>query len=907
MLNQLDSPGTGRSNGGTARPSRSNSDPRKRYTPGKQEYRLSPEAERLSDHFIAYMDGKVFSEAWQTLQRLEKECEGLKASEARLLFKKPLMVASLHALLSQAQNQWLEQLAGAQHATKLPTPLDIHQTLYRLRATNPSLFQPTLWHAAFGIADIYFAGKANNKPVSSIPAAVRELVQMWRVTMAVQALIARGTVSNFGSSRTFELLDDETDWSFLPPPAMFASYQSERRSHQAFENMLRMLLPTPPEHHGRPNRATYATAALLTVDFLRTIKVGDMNGQSTSLAQLPENAPFVQILEAILKITPAPSIPTDLLYKLKRTQDSGLLSQYEAMIARLQIHRHSRPGKAFPLAEESTGAEEESAPITSGVTNAIREHRGPPTGDFEFAEKPQSPQIESFALLNVKRLGRAIEQRDMYHVEKIKREVYAFAGSHQGNPKAVPLELYEHLMLAFLSLRNANAAIDVWNHVLQSGYRPTVKTYSVMMRGARTSRDRNGLEAFWHKMRQAGLRPDSHAWSIRIGGLFGLNAEKEGMQALNAMAREWLAAAKADVSQRMTASQFKQFMTKKNLALELLSSYPGPVNGVPRPDVVAMNSAISSLAHKNDSMIGDVLRWGRSLGIEPDLTTYNTLLNVSMRKGQAAEATNILQGMQKRGINADSTTWTVLLTSLFQNGFLDGVDHDQQQKKILDFLQTLEDKDTGMPGLDVKAYALIIDRLLKFHSNPTAANAVMARMIDRGHEPTCHIYTILITHYFDMEPQPDLAAVQHLWSHIQSQHNGWGAKLDNIFFDRMIEGYARHHHLVGIQHALNFRKRAQQAGQRTGWYALEKLARALAEKGNEDQLRKLVNDVKEEMQVDRVGTSGKGPNGFFSFIIDTGVFAKDGIVRTEQLLPAHAQEGPLLRAAARAYERANWN
>ena len=163
---------------------------------------------------------------------------------------------------------------------------------------------------------------------------------------------------------------------------------------------------------------------------------------------------------------------------------------------------------------------------------------------------------------------------------------------------------------------------------------------------------------------------------------------------------------------------------------------------------------------------------------------------------------------------------------------------------------------------------------------------------------------MLFRSYFDTQPEPDLAAVQALWRHIESHNRGWGAVLDNLFYDRMIEGYARHHRLAGIQPALGFLKRARQAGQRNGWVALEAVSRALAERQQWDRLRALVDQVSVDMRENRGSTSNLGQRDFFAFIDQTGLLAGQESLAMQHRRSKPSRDGPLVRAAAGAAEGA---
>ncbi|EME47785.1 hypothetical protein DOTSEDRAFT_146738 [Dothistroma septosporum NZE10] len=768
-----------------------------------------------------------------------------------------------------------------------PSPVDILMTLHTLGTSKTSFARPLLWQASSGLAELQCGMTSAGANNPSFVNGLRSLANMWRVVMATYSKRRRPD-----STPPVET----SGWGFLPPASVFD--QQVRRSHEMFEQMLGMLVPMPQlsdstrtDSRRLLRSMDYASSALITLDLLRSV-----SRSSPGLLSEPDISPFVGFFEALLKIAPTPRIPYSFQEKISTLQEPALVAHYKDMSSRLGLQgvRLLSPNGTSEAVTED-GAFPSTADPATGAEIA--------SGDDRLGSEPHpgiSP-TERFALVNAKRLGRALEVQDMLLAEKIKRETYAFAGSRGTDSQALPLELYEHLMLTFLSLRNPKAAIEVWNHVIQAGYKPTVKTYTTMMRGAQAVRDISGMKAFWHKMRKAGLQPDEHAWSIRIFGLFKLQLIKEGFQAMSEMSQEWLAAAKARAVFEATREQKKQMVPNSDLGAELLARYPGPVDGVPRPNLVVVNSAISSLALSQRGDIPKALTWARTFGIEPDVTTYNVLLNVAMRYEQTVEALSLLRRMQQRGIAANSTTWTVLLTALFEGGFLEDLDHKQQQDKILAFIDSLETNDPNMPGIDVQGYALVMNRLLKHHDNPDGAAAVMKHMLDRGHEPTTYIYTILMSSYFQCQPQPDFAAIEALWKQMESKDNGYGARVDSVFYDRMIEGYATHHRVAGIDKALGFLRRCRAAGQKPGWRALEAVARALADRKDSSRLQRLVDEVRISLRESRGASQHMGQRNFWRFIIeDIGMLREEGITKPEDILPRHARQSPLLQAESSA-------
>ncbi|KKY20398.1 hypothetical protein UCDDS831_g04740 [Diplodia seriata] len=116
-------------------------------------------------------------------------------------------------------------------------------------------------------------------------------------------------------------------------------------------------------------------------------------------------------------------------------------------------------------------------------------------------------------------------------------------------------------------------------------------------------------------------------------------------------------------------------------------------------------------------------------------------------------------------------------------------------------------------------------------------------MVAKGLQVPPHIYTSLMTHYFERH---DLAAVDALWAQIEAS----GTVLDIVFFDRMIEQYARIH---DVDRMMVFLKRMSNRGLAPGWPALQDVVVKLAEIGDWERFDQIVNDVEQGVGVARKG------------------------------------------------------
>ncbi|KAK1060034.1 hypothetical protein LTR74_012153 [Friedmanniomyces endolithicus] len=518
--------------------------------------------------------------------------------------------------------------------------------------------------------------------------------------------------------------------------------------------------------------------------------------------------------------------------------------------------------------------------------------------------------VDRFANLRINRLGQAVQKQDLAFAEQLKREILNFAS----NPTNPPLrdQVYEHLMLALLTLRSPSSAIE---HLEKLGRRPTVKTYTIMMKGAQHVRDGQGMEAFWGKMRAAGVQPDINAWTTRIFGLIKGGRVEDGLRALSELGGEWVNAARRKhavetardaggvTKGRKPRAQASPAEVQELSTSQAAALYDGDIEGVPRPDVTAMNAAISALALRADRHISKVLTWGRAFGAEPDQITYNTLLNVSFHRGEADEAMAILQRMREKNIETTGSTWTVLLTQVFQGRTLDGLTPERQKNTILSLVEAAS-AGSGS-GVDIKGYTLAIDRMLKHYNNADAANALLAHMSSQTSlQPTPHLYTIFMNYYFQQQPTPNFQAIDALWQQIQAVNSGRGAPLDSIFYDRMLEGYATFHGLLNsTQQIQDLLQRMRKEGRRPSWRALELVARALAERGEWGVLLRIVDEARAWVREDKgaaseemlVGNRRFGQVDFWRFVIETGLLKEEGVTSVEHLERGRTGKSPMER------------
>jgi pentatricopeptide repeat protein len=824
-------------------------------------------------------------EAWNTLRQMRAEMTNGTGPH----FNMPV-TKKLHQLMRNIVVYFAKHLESDKD---LPTPWEFVQLVKDLGLLSPALRAELLWRLGNGLA-MKFNVYADVDPAARTR-AFQQIGLIWHDTL--ESKLVRESHPR-GQSRNGSILP----WSFLPSPQTIT--RNEKGSPRYLEDVLASIVPNGDYRGWSEAVVDYQSALFITLDLLKTNPDQSSTTTKANLFWRPMVAFFDDVLERVIK----PNVPPAIQIKLEQSEDPAL-GYYEATVRRFDLANvppiRTNRSKALrdmrrpkldelgrPVAKRQTPTppkkdvqaakpkESEETSEPGGTTPALDRESLLKAGFSVSEARDMDPHVARNVANWIKRLGRSIETSNLLLTEACWEEVRKFSADQSG-ASSLPLFLYEHFMLAFLALRQPKYAVEAWNALGESGLRPTVRTWTVMMRGCSRANDIDTLEKFWARMKNQNVQPDGHAWSVRLFGLVKAKRINVAFSALQEMGQEWIAAVKVQQRAALPPTTGKH-RGVANLPPIDLTQWTGDVGNVPRPDLIVVNSVISALATKSDEHIPRVLAWARDFAIEFDLTTYNALLNVAMRHGRMAEASSLIRHMETQKIQPNSTTITVVLTALFQSDYFADLPAEEQTNKLFALISSVESS-SPTATLDAKGYALAIDRMLKEHKNPAAARALLEHMSARGFEPTAHIYTILMTSYFDADP-PDFAAAEALWSRLQSSNAGYGVALDTIFYDRMVEAYARHHGHVGIAPMMEFLERMSREGKRPGWQVLEHVARALVNRGERGRLQGLVDDIRDSKGLLRVGVRGLvGQNEFWRYIIDTGILEREGVLNEQEL------------------------
>jgi pentatricopeptide repeat protein len=543
-----------------------------------------------------------------------------------------------------------------------------------------------------------------------------------------------------------------------------------------------------------------------------------------------ESTPFIHFLGHLL-----PSASVDLI--LKHTQTTGLFNALPQEIRQEIIEEiNAAPGRAMTNLGSSGAASDP-------------DRMGDPAVNLE--------------LFHLKRIARAVRSRaSAGALSGLWKEVEKSYTTDQ--KVSIPPRVYNAFLSGFLALLQAQQSVHVWNHMIAHGVKPDVQSWTALLDGCTKAKDLDGLNAMWSRMLSTGIEPDDFAWTTRVHGLFALRQVNLGLAALDDMGKRWLSAE--------TAVNNPQIPNGNRKGAKKLPPSAKLVNKCTKPTIGAVNGAITALIQlpatsmrheKRVDYVQKILAWAGNFSIKPDAYTYNSLVRLYLRASNYATAFKILRQMEKDGIEGDAATYTMLLTTSFDNQSFDDLSETQQTEKIISLFDSLE---SGGLKLNDYVYSIAIDRLLKQYSNYNAVRAIIEHMTARNLSPSAHIYTSLITYYFQQNP-PAIPVIDGLVNQFFTSHR---VSTDRYLFDRTLEGYASHGEVGKMMSVLT---RMSKQGKLPGWAALTAVVEALVKDRDMERARAVVKDVERGEGVAKGGIMGskEGEGRFWAVVKHYGL------------------------------------
>ncbi len=755
--------------------------------------------------------------------------------------------------LAQVRNSWVEKafqdilrvasrsrLRGMTYPS-IPTPAEIIR-VYNKHGLKRYWWDQILWAqlgSLVGLRSPSLAHTSTQDLPQQAQRLIGEILDVWRLffkrhgsreTLPVHQKVMDGPTSADSPSRTLPM-SGQSLWQGLPSSDDLVP-ASGSLPFEAVERFL-YLLPRHPN-----NRQTVRTlaAAVMTADCLQWLS-DNVKIEKPELENVEPFVEFVSYLGRESKVQRAAATKCLLDEGLHREVVTKVLTGWGAVPRTAPEDRHLKPDKQsnhevdanWPVIGDRS-SKGEGAP----EADLSRHHsiEVPATGADSLSEDTawKKSEITSLSI----DLHQAIERFDTGRAVSLWQ-------TFQGKLKVesvtehVREELFAQFLSAFFALRRSEPAVDVWNYMVRSGHKPTPKHWHAMIVGCTKSRDLVSMLTIWSNMLAAGAEPDMLLWTARINGLIICRKWQLGLQALEELGRFW----------RSEAAKAPEHKSKHDAS---------------SPSIIPINAAVRSLISIGKPDIAQsVLNWAKSQNIPLDTQTFNILLRPAVRASDTSEVQSILSQMHAHSCPPDVATFTIIINGLLSNPSPSSQPQSPavQQSAVSQILADIE-----AAGLKANAhtYGTMLHGLLDDPLKIPAARAVLDHMAANKVKPSPHVYTILITHYFSTSP-PDLLAIEGIWRRIKLER----AIVDPIFYDRMIENYAR---IGEVEKMLFFLRKMPQEGKSPGWRALGAVLGALVKAEELESVRELIRDVEDETEgLLRYGTgSWRGREEFWEMV-----------------------------------------
>lgn len=468
-----------------------------------------------------------------------------------------------------------------------------------------------------------------------------------------------------------------------------------------------------------------------------------------------------------------------------------------------------------------------------------------------------------------RRIGRAIEARDPGQVAALWDKL-CMSRTDQSSPSILPA-LSTQFLTAFMAVRMPNRALEVWNTMANDGVIPDIRAWDAMLKGCGLARDAQGVDDIWTRFLQSGIKPDAQIWATRIHALTTSGHWESGIAAFQEMASNWISA------------------VKKGHQKEVLPDLKtmGDYHDTPKPSTFVLNGLVTGLARgKKYEHLEKIFSWAQRLGITMDAHSFNPILAAAVRRGDGATGMEILDQMKSVGATPDIATYTLLLQLLFRSEQASNSvasasvsaspstpasststelasNRSQAAANILQMMQS------SNIAANPYTYATLISGVLHNpHSSPSnnlsAAYAVLIYMESQSIPMSSQVYTNFLSHHFSQLP-PDLAAIEALWSRARQDRLVF---LDNFFFDRLIEGFAKCGEVGKMMAALGH---ASKRGKVPSWRAMTEVIKALVNDGDLMRAEEIVANVKKEDMEKDQRRSKTGRETFWQSVQELGL------------------------------------
>lgn len=683
-------------------------------------------------------------------------------------------------LLRAVVTAWLE---GPQPS--LPPPSLVLEKLKEVDALYPQSYHDAGW---LMVCHIIWLETRHDKidTTQSLDAIITELIKLWTVIFERQdRTSADPDVSSNRASPDWDAL--EVGALHSPPGNIHANFRVEVRMEALLQD------------HPHKLRISLSALGLTSYDILlRHAFLSDLSPET----RVHCNG-LIRVIAAIIHRRPLDRI---LLYIHDKLRESQAILPNKAMttyVRKLATLPNRTLSVLAPKEFQGLQPPADGKPSTS-LDRIVR------------GERPKFSSTEKAETMFVKAITHAGQYGFEDRLKSIweNAAVYYSETSDSDFQNNMPLKLYRLFLVEFLAKRNKLMAQTVWEAMLHCRHQPTIKEYTALLQGYRRGKDLDGAERAWHMLITSGVEPDAWAWTERIALLMEAGKHRSGVAALESLFTRWREAVKAHAP------------PDANLA------DVGDLPGAVKPPISAVNAVLTAfMKSRTSDMHEKILKSTIEHGVKPDSVTFTILIQMSLRKDNRRKALDYLRDMSASNIEAEPELFAVILNKTLRDMSNSTLAQEQTEQSTAAVLETMEQL-----GWSDNRFLLsiLVDSLLKQHSNHDAAMVVMRYMSQKGIEPTEHVYTSLITYYFSLSP-PNIDYVKMILARMNH-----GFLVNNVLYDRVIEGFAN---CGEISEMMTILRRMSHHGRRNSWDALNAALCALQSQEQFGLIEQLVEDL----------------------------------------------------------------
>jgi len=200
-------------------------------------------------------------------------------------------------------------------------------------------------------------------------------------------------------------------------------------------------------------------------------------------------------------------------------------------------------------------------------------------------------------------------------------------------------------------------------------------------------------------------------------------------------------------------------------------------------DVISFNTLIKGLAAMRCEIASNILEDMRSLGLEPNQVTYNSLINATITTGAISRAWTYVHDMEKSGVQIDNFTCSIMVKSL---------KHSSSPENLDKTLQLIE-RANVIPD-DVLVNTLL-DACLRLR-DVRRLNAVLETLKNAGSVPSPKAYGTLIRAYGRAR---NVEQARSVWNDMMAQ----GVRPTEQTFGCLLDAYIGNREMSGAMAVFN--------------------------------------------------------------------------------------------------------